>query len=85
MEFRSRLEAASDGAQILIAGSSVSEIRVCGCGAGDGRWLWGMNVAAVSSFRWGRWKVGVVMVEGEEAWSSIVWKEGGAVVGRPVK
>jgi hypothetical protein len=84
-EFKSfsERESISEGAQTLIAPSSVilSESKVCGrgTGMGEGRWLCGMNVAAVSSLRCGRtWEEG-----GEE--SSTVWKEGGAVVGRPVK
>jgi hypothetical protein len=39
-----------------------------------------MNVAAVSPFRWGSWER-----DGKEEGSSVVWKLGGAVVGKPVK
>jgi hypothetical protein len=54
----SELELSSEGAHILIPPSSValSESRVCGrrTGMGEGRWLYGMSVAAVSSLRCGR-------------------------------
>jgi len=75
---------ASDGAQRLIPPSSVmlSDIAVCGLATGTGAWRWlcGMSVAAVSSFRCGRGER-----DGVEESSSTVWKLGGAVLGMPVK